>query len=123
MALPQFVKTGLTTITWTRSYILPYQRPLKPRQRVGRTDGGQFYVATLGSADQEFILQFEQMPATDWALATAWLNSTTINWAANTFTFIDTAGTSYTVRCLDFEDEQVGDDNYRFRFHLVKEVA
>ena len=123
MALPSFQKNGVTTLSFTKCYAFPYRRPARPRQKIGRAEGGQVYVSTLGTRDQEFELQFLHMSGAQHTACLAFLDDSLIDWSANTFTFVDHESTSWTVRCLDFQAEQVAHDSWNFAFRLLKEIA
>jgi hypothetical protein len=123
MALPSFQKTGVTTLSFSKCYAFPYRKPTRPRQKIGRAEGGQMYVATLGARDQEFELSFLHMPEATYTAALTFLDSPNIDWSAQTFTFVDHDATSWTVRCLDFQHEQIAHDSWNLTFRLLKEIA
>ena len=122
MSLPTFSHATAGTVAFTRAYIFPLQMRTQPRQRVGRSDGGQVYVATLGPADIEWQLEFRLMPVADRNAALAFLGHAAINYAETAFTFTDVDGVATSVHCLDFEDTLEADDAYLLRFTLLKDV-
>jgi hypothetical protein len=122
MALPSFQKTGVTTLSFAKGYVFPHTRPPRPRQKIGRAAGGQIYVATLGDRDQEFHLEFLHMPTSQRTAALAFLDDSRVDWSGNTFTFVDHDATSYTVRCLDYQETWIAHDSWNLSFHLMKEI-
>jgi hypothetical protein len=124
MALPRFEKAGLTTVTFSRAYLATSGRkPPKARQLVGRNDSGTYEVLTLGPPDQQIPLEFSQLPLADVTALDAFLGTSGVNFAATTFTWVDTDSSSRTVRCLDYDYTPVTPQVYNVTILLVVEPS
>ena len=122
MALPRFEKSGLSTVTFSRAYLANSGRAApKPRQLVTRTDGGSYGVVTLGPPEQQLPLQWQQIPLADIVAVDAFLGPTGVNFAAETFTWVDTDASETLVRCLDYSYEAVTPESFNLTVLLVVE--
>jgi hypothetical protein len=124
MALPSFSKTGLTTVSFSRSYLPSSgRRQPVPRQRVGRSDGGTYEVLTLGPPDVQVQLEFRLLPLADVEALDTFLGTAGVNFSEDTFTFTDTDASTTTVRLLDYAATPVTPQAYDVTIHLVEEPA
>lgn len=124
MPYPQFSKSGMTTLVFSRGNVYPVQRIYTPRQRVGRSYAGTYRVATLGAADEQLPLVFERLPLADYTALVAWFQNALINWAANSFTYTDSASVATTVRYLagQLDMPEVAAGLYSVQLDLIKET-
>ena len=123
MSAPQFQKSGMTTLTFSRTYILPVHHTYRPRQRVGRSESGIVKVVTFSDPDEQWTLSFRGLTATDYANLLAWFQHPSINWGENSFTFVDHNAASHTVRYLDgeFDMPEIVTGVYEVTLTLLKE--
>lgn len=121
MANPIFSKSGVTSVTLTQAEDLESTTPKKPRQRIGRSDSGRFYVAVLSEPDQEFNLAFSELPEADHDALLAFLEDPLVNWSQYPFVYTDSAGTERQVRFLDgnFPAPEIAPGVYDVRFTLA----
>lgn len=125
MALPQFSKTGMTTLVFSRGNLFPSLHRYDAVQRIGRSYAGTFRVATLRDPDETFVLIFERLPLADYTALVAWFTNPLINWAANSFTYTDTASVATVVRYLNstLAMPEVSAGLYNVALECLKEVA
>ena len=103
MANPIFAKDGVPSVTLGQAPDWPSVTPVKPRQRIGRSDGGYFKVVTLSRPDQEFHLVFSDLPSSDHDALVTFLQDPRVNYAAHPFLYTDHEGRQQQVRFLDGE--------------------
>lgn len=101
MALPTFSKTGMTTLTFSRDVLLPYQRPVTYHRVRKVSGGGVVRIAKTGSADRLIRLRFEQLLPGDYTTLAAWFDHANINEGLESFTYTDSASVAYTVYWWD----------------------
>ena len=105
MALPRFEKTGLQTLTFSRGCLYPYETLYVHNQKKGVSEGRIVRVATLSGTVLFLPVKFERLSLTDFQALRAWIHSPLIQGAAQTFTYVDHAGTSHEVRW--WEDDNI----------------
>ena len=125
MAYPTFSKTGMTTLTFARGNVFPSLHSYEAVQRIGRSYAGTFRVATLRVPDEAFTLAFERLPLADYTALVGWFTHTLLNWAANSFTYTDTAGVATIVRYLagNLSMPEVASGLYNVTLELLKEPS
>jgi len=126
-ALPQFTKTSnsYTPFTFEKGRYLPVNEPINPNQDIGIGGGGAVKVVDHGTAEQLREIVINNVSATNRNNLLGFLQDATVNYTENTFTFIDEAEDSHTVRLwkaegLDFP--QVRGGLYNIRLLLRDEI-
>jgi hypothetical protein len=109
MPYPSFAKATLPTLTFSRGTVFPSHTPKRYYQRRSRSDAGTVRVATTSVAERRLLLVFERLPYADYAALGAWLDHTLIDASAQTFTYTNEAGTTYTVRWWPEDGESTFD--------------
>ncbi|MFC2076619.1 hypothetical protein ACFLT7_06005 [candidate division KSB1 bacterium] len=99
MAKPYF-QSGATTYTFDYAEILPVEEEDIPLQIVGRTETGKKLTTDLGGYIRAWMLQWGCNSDGSLAGLKVFLR-TTVNFAETAFTYVDSAGNSYTVRIMD----------------------
>lgn len=125
MPYPTFTKTGMTTLTFSRGDVFPRQHIYQPRQRIGRSYAGTYQVATLGDPDERLPLVFVRLPQADYTALVAWFQHALINWAANSFTYTNSASVITVVRYLagSLDMPEVSNGLYSVTLDLTKELS
>jgi hypothetical protein len=125
VALPRFTKATMTDLVFSRGNLFPSLHRYDAIQRIGRSYAGTFRVATLRAPDESFVLLFERLPLADYTALVAWFTDARINWAANSFTYTDTAGVATVVRYLNstLTMPEVAAGLYNVTLECLKEVA
>ena len=113
MALPQFQKSGVTTVTLEKGRSLPLSEPINPAQNIGIAGGGQVKVANFGTAEQLRQVVITNVSETNRNAVLSFLQHANVNYSQNSFTFVDENSTSRTVRLwnasgLDFPKKKGG---------------
>ena len=101
MALPTFSKTSMTTLTFSRDVLLPYQRPVTYHRKRKVSGGGVIRIAKTGIADRLIRLRFAQLLLADFTTLAAWFDHPLINEGLEPFTYTDSASVAYTVYWWD----------------------
>lgn len=104
MALPTWVKSGVSTVTFSRGDRFP--RPLEGSegQLVAESEAGTVRVATLHAVVRFYTMNFAgqtRLPTADYDAMRTFLLDPLVNLSANSFTWTDTDGTARTVRYMD----------------------
>jgi len=118
---PKFV-LGVSELQFSRGIQYPIARPVEKIQVVDRTGGGTLQVEELGITIRTFPIVFRGLPLADYQALITW-HSTICNGAANSFTYYDEAGTSYTVKCLTAKIDFQEISYQRFAGELLLEVV
>ena len=100
MALSIWTKTGATgsPLTLPKGNFYPVSDPYVPRQLRGVAGGGQVKIADLGTADHFLPIRMNRVSASKRNAMIAFLQHANVNYAQNSFTYTNEAGTSFTVR-------------------------
>jgi hypothetical protein len=101
MPLPYVTKAGVGTVTFSKAYVYPLRHTYKSNQRVGRSEARSIRTITIAAEDETLVIRFRLLPVADRDSFVAFIRHDGINYAENTFTFVDHEGTEYTVRYLD----------------------
>lgn len=106
MPLPQFSRSGLTTLVFTKGVVYPYKRPVLYHQKRLVSGGGVVRVAKTGQPDRLTMIRFERLVEADYTGLRDWLEA--VNASGLTFTFTDHVPVSRVVRWWDdtFDMEQ-----------------
>ena len=102
MALPQLTKGGnaYTPFTFEKGRSLPANEPINPNQIAGVAGGNQVKVGDLGTKEELFHVRILRVSSTNKTNLLGFLADATVNYAQNTFTFVDEDANSHTVRLL-----------------------
>lgn len=132
MPLPQFTKTSnaYSPFTFEKARFLPANEPLNPNQVIGIAGGGQVKVANLGDVEEMFHIRVLRVSKTNRDNLLGFLADSTVNYALNSFTFVDESSVSHTVRLLvagagnqSIDVPRVSGGLYNLDFWLRKEVT
>lgn len=120
MALPIFSVSGGSSVTLSRGPVFALDDLTAPRQRIGRSTNGTIKVASLGDPEQELVLQFDGLDATDKTNMLAFLAASDVNYAENAVTYTDTDSVDTTVRLIDsvFTFSQTAPGRYQLSLRL-----
>src|ERR1700747_45648 len=97
MPLPQFSKTGLTTLVFSRGNLYPVRRPKMYHQLRAQSEAGVVRVSTLRVPETLFVLHFERLPEADFLALDAWLAAAPVTGSAEPSPYTDVADTGPTV--------------------------
>lgn len=100
-ALPQFSKSGLTTLVFSRGSSWTDESTPQPRQTVSYSESGQARIVTYFGEEVLYPLTFVALPRAEDALLLAWFRHASILWSAARFTYTDTDAIAHTVRLLE----------------------
>ena len=104
---------GATVVTITRGPLFPYSPVFDPAQVSTKTFGGTLVTQDLGASEDLYVFAFRNLTTTQ---KTNLYNfyKTTMNRAADTFTFTDPAAAEHTARWMDstFRATQTGQDRW-----------
>lgn len=98
MAYPQFSKSGMTTLVFSRGDLFPNLYEEEFGQIVVESEARLLRVATLHPPVVYLSLHFERLPLADFTALKNWLHHASLRGTANTFTYTDSAGVATTVR-------------------------
>ena len=126
-ALPQFTKTSnaYTPFTFEKARYLPVNSPINPNQDIGVGGGGAVKVVDHGTAEQLYEIVINNVSSTNRDNLLGFLQDAYVNYTENTFTFIDEAEASHTVRLWKSEGlnfPQVRGGLYNIRLLLRVEI-
>ena len=118
----QFIRNG-NTVTLTRAYSYPVDWPRRRIQASQELAAGTLRVQDFGTEVATVTLQWDRMEKADRdALLAFWRQHAA--GAKNSFTFVDHAGASHTVRWTnDWNEGEVGYQIYRVTIVLREEIA
>ena len=98
MSYPQFSKSGLTSLVFTRGDLFPVRRVESYSQIVAESEAHLVRIATLAPPVILHSLRFEGLTLADYTALRAWVRHPAIRGRANTFTYTNTLDQSFTVR-------------------------
>ena len=101
MANPQFTKTGVTSVVFSRGDAFPRALTGIEGQLIGESEAGTVRVITTHDPIEFFTLNFTgqtRLPTADYNAMRTFLLNALVNLRANTFTWNDTDATARTVR-------------------------
>ncbi len=121
MANPIFSKTGVTSVTLSKSNLYPNVQPLVLNQFVGISDANTVRVASIGDPLRTIVLVFEQLTRTDRDALEAFFADPLVNYGEFSFTFTDASSTVYVVQFLEpaLALPEVTDNNVKFEMILT----
>lgn len=105
MALPKFIKVGMTTLTFSRGCLYPYDAYDLHNQKKGESEGRVVRVVTLSGVQPFIQIHFERLSTTDFTTLRAWIMNPLIQGAGYPFTYRDHAETDHEVRW--WEDDNI----------------
>ncbi len=126
-ALPQFTKASnaYTPFTFEKARFLPVNEPINPNQDIGIAGGGAVKVVDHGTAEQLREIIINNVSKTNRDNLLGFLQDSYVNYTEHTFTFIDEAENSHTVRLWKSEGldlPQVRGGLYNIRLLLRDEI-
>ena len=96
---PTFSKAGAATFTFDEGVDFPIGRGDAPDQSVGEATGGAIQVKTYSSAvRQVHTMTFRLNSLDSYDDLYNFFDDSNVEWRANSFTFTDSDGNTYTVR-------------------------
>lgn len=100
MAYIRFSSAG-SVMQFSSHITYPLSKPTQSSQVLSRTNSGETQVEELGYPPiKKIVLQFDRMNIGDRSNLEFWINNT-INWAAETFVYLDERGQEWIARLLN----------------------
>lgn len=122
MALPQFIKAGVPTVTLSKEYTFPDVSPKIMNQFIGISDANTVQVAIIGAPLTTIMLSFQQLTTVDRDNLEAFFANPLVYYSKYEFTFVDAHSVSHNVRFLEpqFALPLVSHNNVSFEMVLTK---
>ena len=120
MPLPILRQTLVTDMVFSRAHGFPFVRRVGTNQQNAIRSDGRLQTATVADPEEEFQLEFAQLPQADIDNLRAFLSDPLVNYSATAITFIDAEGSSHNVRYIDeqFEMSNVAAQLYNLLLRL-----
>ena len=101
MPLPELQKALVTTMVFSRAYTFPFNRRIDTQQQNAVRSDGRLQTASIADPEEEFVLEFLQLPRADIDNLRVFLADPLVNYSANAVTFVDAEAVNHNVRFID----------------------
>jgi len=98
MALPEFQKTGVTTVIFDRGRVFPVSEPVEVYQHRYNTEGLNTKVISYDVEINFINASFTGLTSANKTALETFFQHANVNWSESDFTFVDENGVSRTVR-------------------------
>lgn len=126
MALPQFTKAGVGTVTFSeRGQVFPLRRTIQTGLVLGYTDALQTVATRYATRKHIHSVTFEGLPGADWTQLDTFLWHPLIDGSRGTFTWTDERGVARLVRWIveaTFEFSETSEGRYTATLVLRQEA-
>jgi len=114
MALPEFQKTGVTTVTFDRGRVFPISEPIEVYQHRYDTEGLNTKVISYNVQNDFINAPFTGLSAANKTALETFFQHVNVNWSESDFTFVDENSQSRTVRLWQDRFNMVENSPNRF---------